>query len=576
MPPRRAMALSRRAGHWPHDLMAPNKLSQVSSCCANVAFLRQSQQTATTPRLSPWNHLHSRALSRTASVADAHFLSFSLQQRRTFASSLPKVLFFAAQEADRLSTLAVTKHKRRGTISALTEAANVTQALDAANALLIISRPSNALADAILHRTERLHIASLHRAFIAITSWCVDLIPLIQSDKETTNSTTADVASSILDRSLMVARRAYDLHLPFHLPLYQRLMTAVALHKTDTVASTILDISSWATSTLDAPMDAAFFSRSLTALIRRQRLSDVVDLLVGMRSRHEIVHLDEDITMEVLMHVSNVIRQALEDPASSLQEAQATKIVALLELSVLHIMETRQASEFIREDRLASLLSSLEDDEMGALLDRIAQAEEEEHDADGIYDDTSDDDSDEEGFSSDEDRIEHGRRCPDPLDLAVNSIMTKSMTSDKAKHLLPALIKHASSVPGDSNERGHPRIREISFPAGDDMIHAKLDIDTDSDLTDDDDDFDEMLYSRTKEDLYQFPDVTAQMVELNGGRTFRFTRSFEDIIWARDYEDDSYGLFDRIIRSGQHRRDHDDDDSSSSSDDDSDDDHDER
>jgi hypothetical protein len=99
-----------------------------------------------------------------------------------------------------------------------------------------------------------------------------------------------------------------------------------------------------------------------------------------------------------------------------------------------------------------------------------------------------------------------------------------------------------------------------------------LEIDSDSDLSDDEEEeeeLDELLYSRNKTELYQFPDVTAQMERLNAGRSLRFTRRFEDILWARDYEDD-FVLFDKIFRDSQHGKDQDDDFSSSSSDDDDD------
>ena len=509
------------------------------------------------------------------------------------SSSGPNALFFAAQEASRLSKLAAKENKRG---IAFTES-SVQLALDAASALLIISRPTNALADAILHRSNNNsnttttmnqnapQIASLHRAFLEITSWCIDLVPykyeqqqLQVHHQQQQQQDLATIDNAVLDRSLTLARRAYDLQLPFHLPLYTRLMEAVATHRTDdSIASTILDISSWVTATLDAPVDAAFFSHTLTILVRRQQLGQVVELLNGMRMRHNIPHLDPSTTTEVLTLLRDAVRDSLlQGPPSDnsgiatnnsrLSEEDATQIVSLLEPSVIHVLEQRESSEQLR-DRLTNMLNELENDEMAELLERLAQVEDEESDHDD-----SDSDDDEEVFDSDEDdnHVERAART-DPIDLVVDSILTKNVTDVKAKRLLSNLIKN-SKFGGGGDTNNKPRIQAIEFKDGEDTIHAvKVEIDSDSDLSDDEEDeADELLYSRDKEDLYQFPDVTAQMVELNHGRTLRFTIKFEDVLWARDLEDD-FVLFDKLFRDSQHGKDHDDDSSSSSDDDDDDD-----
>jgi hypothetical protein len=520
-------------------------------------------------------------------------------------SSGSNALFFAAQEASRLSKLAAKENKRG---IAFTET-RVQLALDAASALLIISRPTNTLADAILHRSNNnLHsnsnmnqnqnapqiapqIASLHRAFLEITSWCIDLVPyryeqqqlqVQQQQQQQQQQDLATMDNAVLDRSLTLARRAYDLQLPFHLPLYTRLMEAVATHKTDdSIASTILDISSWVTATLDAPVDAVFFSRTLTTLVRRQQLGQVVELLQGMRLRHNIPHLDPSTTTEVLTLLRDAVRESLlQGPPSDsggdgsnmirLSEEDATQIVSLLEPSVMHVLEQRESSEQLR-DRLTNMLNELENDEMAELLERLAQVEDEESDRDDDDNDSDSDDDDEEVFDSDEDdnHVERAART-DPVDLAVDSILTKNVTDVKAKRLLSNLIKN-SKFGGGGDTNNKPRIQAIEFKDGEETIHAvKVEIDSDSDLSDDEEDeADELLYSRDKEDLYQFPDVTAQMVELNHGRALRFTIKFEDVLWARDLEDD-FILFDKLFRDSQHGKDHDDDSSSSSSDDDDD------
>jgi hypothetical protein len=472
--------------------------------------------------------------------------------------------------------------------------ASVQQALNAASALLIVSTPTNALADAIRHRTRHSananapHIASLHRAFLEITSWCVDLVlvqPQATASATATATTTAtetihlDNNSVLLDRSLTLARRAYDLSLPFHLPLYQRLMEAVASHKMDSnIASTILDISSWVSATLNAPVDAVWFSHALTTLVRRQRLGEVVDLLKGMQLRHDIPYLDPTTTTDMLSLLRDAVRESLQNQnttdnnnnnmCNGLNEADATDIVSLLEPSVMHVLEQRESSETLR-DRLTNLLSELENDEMAELLERLAQVEDDDIDSDHDDDDDDDDvdsdsdhdvDSDEEAYDDDEDRMAR----VDPIDLVVDSILTKKVTDVKAKRLLSDLIKNSKSG-GDGNNKHHhhPRIQTIEFKKDGNTIRGvKLEIDDtdDSDLSDEESD--DVLYSRSKTDLYQFPDVTAQLVQLNAGRSLLFTRRFEDILWARDYHEDDDVLFDSIFQDAHHTKDPDDDDDS--------------
>ena len=67
---------------------------------------------------------------------------------------------------------------------------------------------------------------------------------------------------------------------------------------------------------------------------------------------------------------------------------------------------------------------------------------------------------------------------------------------------------------------------------------SNLSIDSDSD-DEVDGDRDEIIYLR--QNSCKFPDVTAQLEQLNGNRKLLFTAQYEEILWMRDYDEELYG-----------------------------------
>jgi len=106
---------------------------------------------------------------------------------------------------------------------------------------------------------DAVHIATIHRAFLSLTSQCLDY---------------CETEPSLYSPALELARRAHEqLRLPFHLPLYQRLMeTAASSASSSDVVGTVLEIVSFCqTLSPEAVQTAALFRPVITALITQGR-----------------------------------------------------------------------------------------------------------------------------------------------------------------------------------------------------------------------------------------------------------------------------------------------------------------
>lgn len=253
------------------------------------------------------------------------------------------VLGSAAKEAQRLSELASKRRQNQQAQiiadpappdTASTEAVDkihriVTEetlqnALDAAQALLFVTNRSTPLQDAIRQKQKaeqdvQSQINSLHRAFIAVTSWCLDVAAVSHDPR-------------ILDKALEIAGRSFQLNLPLHLPLYQRLLQTVAQeydpntgnmastyiangrnrnYRRTTLAGILLELASRATISLstEATSSSDFFRGSLVALAERGRFADMVALLLGMEHQFAIY----DLEMDTLAHLLAVLQEKVEE-----------------------------------------------------------------------------------------------------------------------------------------------------------------------------------------------------------------------------------------------------------------------
>ncbi|CAB9502200.1 expressed unknown protein [Seminavis robusta] len=237
------------------------------------------------------------------------------------------VLGSAAEEAQRLSELAAqcrrveakkpeTIMKQKPVITTTTTTTTpsplsledekaLESALDGAQKLLSVTTKSSPLLDAIQNKPTanpdiQRQIACLHRAFIVVTSWCLDVV-----------DRTCD--KTALDKALQVARRAHQLQLPLHVPLHQRLVVAIAQHydpiatsvpkhRVRSPAGLILEIAERAAVSFDrtAVATSPFFRDALVALAQRHHYHDILTLMRGMESQFRIVELELETLAQLL------------------------------------------------------------------------------------------------------------------------------------------------------------------------------------------------------------------------------------------------------------------------------------
>ena len=113
--------------------------------------------------------------------------------------------------------------------SKLVDVAQQKCALDAATALLAVSRPEDL---DLTHSDRKMYpqqVASLHRAYIGMISWCIDVLapdPTGQASLLSVHSGQGNSQSQKLlwNTILQLSRRTCQLDIPLHKPLYQRIL----------------------------------------------------------------------------------------------------------------------------------------------------------------------------------------------------------------------------------------------------------------------------------------------------------------------------------------------------------------
>lgn len=452
-------------------------------------------------------------------ASTCRFLSSSGSESSTKIArsrSPANALVFVAQEADRLASLATSKTRANDATEEV--AGRTAQALDAASTLLIVSRPSEALLNATVDKGSAALLASLHRAFLTITSWCLDCFP-------------SDQNAVILDRVLQLARRAHALSLPFHLPLYQRLMEAQAKYDEDVNADSLLEVFSWAKGLLDAPLeDMRLFAPALRALIQRESFRPMVELLVEIKGRD--MQIDFLLAADLLMLLRDYTRRAILTHVKSIPESEISFIVSLLEPSVLQFLEQqkRASSEGSLRDQLKSVMDQLDPSQIQELLSSFLR---------------QDNDLSREDFEDEEADGDH-----DPIDDAIDSILLRGMSSAEARQLIVELI----NISKKGSEKNSPaRTRVMGFLVSrtgvkvQDIVSEALASEDDSEnsgWSDRETGREDALYLRGS-DHELYPDVVSQIVRLNRGRALQLTKAYEEFLWARDFADDEV-FFDSL------------------------------
>lgn len=561
---------------------------------------------------------------------------------KTLSNNNDALLLTAAEEANRL-LVHLAKHqkyyesKRNSTFSLSSSEAGVVasptghdemvqqEVLEAANALLVVSNDlalrTTMNAAAVPSEQAQRHTAILHRTFLALTTKCLDCVRILQASSSsatlstttttvTTTATTTDAAvpttngttiveeeeeehwRAFLDAAMALARRAHELGLPFHLPLYQRLMevtastttTSNATNSSSLLPERILEIASFtdtlaATATIAtaAPVVvASLFGPALVALVRNHRWRDAVELLHGMRHRHDIAILDRSTATEMYVHLYGAWKVKIHTLAVESWPPRyescgrdwpgaipAAELVALLVPSVLDFADEMEKEARGNTETLNHMLDSMDEHEIERMMDTMFEAED---DDDDNFD--SDDDNDDD-YEDVVDRDNYGwSRETDPCHQAVHAILTSSVNDVQAKAVFTKLVSPGTTKPTI------PRIISVKVAAkGSESDEVDLEYWADdscsnSESEEEEEETDEDIGPHERRNHLQFPDVTAQVIHLNRGRDLMFTRRYEEIMWMKESESENRDRMERIYYSGTRLEDGNSDDSDDDDDDD--------
>lgn len=456
-----------------------------------------------------------------------------------------------AQEADRLTQMASSAHHRweaadtashwtpttaAETTTTTTSTSDYSAALQAANELLRISydyassyqtqvaaspTTRRATTEDDLASATAGFTASLHRSLLTVIAWCTRIILQPQDPDpptQTLHEPTVPVDHSLLlGTALHLARRANDLQLPLHLPLYERLLQATALvSRPHELVESTLEVSSWVVTSLHgSTVPAHWFLPALRALLSQHAFAHASDLLVGLRYLHGIRYLPVPVTSELLRLLRDLVPR--DNDESQALEPQVAHIVALLEPSVHYALQ--QTSEILQETVRSDLRDLLQDMEPTQVEDTIASLE-------------------------------------------------SSMQRDMEEMDL------AEGVPADGDaptlERSHGGTPIAGMEAG---SRRKLTELLQTKLFDSDDGFDldsdgsvgetrDFLYVREMNDAnHDYPDVTTQFVTLNRNRPIWFSPLYEQILVQSEFDGLDEDLLSSFM-SGDSDSDLDDDDDS--------------
>jgi hypothetical protein len=455
-----------------------------------------------------------------------------------------QALVVAAEEANRLLAQS-GNHNCKSKAMSLSDSVLIdhvdsifNEVVDTANKLLLVSESLQEKigAENLLTMEHQQpftnYVSVLHRAFLALTSKCLDAIRI----PETTPS--KERAETLLKLALCLSKRAHRLGLPFYLPLYQRLMEVTALTRaksntTDGISTDILEIASH-TESLGSivPLQCAMFRPAILALIANKRFDDVVHVLNGMRDRHGLVVLDRQTASEIYVSLHSVVKGSFcrrLESRRDLPESTVTEIVAMLEPSILTFSNEWAKEAEAKHEKLKHLLESLDEFEMESMISSLNERESHEEPADYASDDDAD-----EYLDGDNNLLMLSAKKIDPLDHAVHAIITKRVKNDTTKAIFADMARAFSNL---SNIPKFVAVATNLTNEEEENLDFWSDLSSDSD--DDDDDEETMGYWMNYR-RNRFPDITAQIDSLNNGRSLKFTRSYENMMWM-NYGDEDKG-----------------------------------
>ena len=392
-------------------------------------------------------------------------------------SSVPHVLEVASSEARRV----ISRAPRRS--SSPTVSSSPREAVEAAQAMMALTSPTKSLAEAILaNKTSVEQVACLHKAFLAVTSWCISLVSM---------------ETSLVDCGLDLARRAHDLSLPLHLPLYRSLATAIAKHSDDEVVDAILETANLAVSALHVTLEGSFFSDAILCLVEKKQISQAIELRTAIKDRYDVERLDNKAELEILNAITRDI--GISGGGKGLEDLCAM---------------------FSKPD-LDQLLSQSWTDSSEELFENYREALRE---ASFQLDSSSDDefDSSDDEFDSSDDEFYETKFDDEMMEFDEYERNTERITQEtlaRLRHIGQktfAIRKKLSSLQGndETGDIEHDNVAAIAEE------NESSDEETGDDITK------EMVYLRDSR-TWILPDVTHQLVQLNGGRKVFYTRDYE-------------------------------------------------
>ena len=195
---------------------------------------------------------------------------------------------------------------------------------------------------------------------LAVTSWCLSV-----------TSTDPSILHIVLDLS----RRAADLSLPLHAPLYQKFAMEVAQHahqrrqysqeqhqlqNVPSACSMILDISKSMHQALDVPVTESFFHQPLLSLVQNGQMEEAVDLIYGMKKRYKI----NSIGLEPAHDIIDVILERHDSKKLMEADPYTMELVLLLKSAAM-------SSNTIVEDQEDDSKDDEEDHEEGEFIVQV-------------------------------------------------------------------------------------------------------------------------------------------------------------------------------------------------------------
>jgi hypothetical protein len=244
----------------------------------------------------------------------------------------------------------------------------------AATRLLELTFPPDAMAS---HSPETQK--ELHHCFLVVASLCL-------------------FHPSQIDLALELARRAQLLSMPFHLPLYQKLVTALAIHGKQKPGQLVLEVSLWASVALNTPLQAGFFSDPMVALVQRSLYREALDLKRALKVQHGIEALEGTASIRMLCQLrANLL---VADPTRAVQQAEdAVELVLDLQKALTHDIndyERQLRQNYERrltqgeQETLEAMIDDHGTEAIGKIMDTLDGNSEEEDDDLDLSDDDDD------------------------------------------------------------------------------------------------------------------------------------------------------------------------------------------